>query len=43
MEKISQRRKWILKTLAFVVGIGVGAMLIFNIFFLMKVLPHAGF
>lgn len=43
MENLSSRQRFIFRVLAFFVGIIAGTMILFNILFLMKVLPHAGF
>lgn len=40
--KLSPRKKIALQILGLIIGFIVGAMLVFNVLFLTKVIPHGG-
>lgn len=43
MKNLPSWQRWLLHLSGFLIGILIGAAIIFNIFFLSKVLPHGGF
>ena len=43
IHKLSRHKKLFLHVMSFAIGVVVGGFLIFQILFLMKVLPHGGF
>ena len=42
-KQMSPLNKLLIRILGFLIGVGAGGFLVFQIFFLSKVLPHGGF
>lgn len=42
MKNLTPNQKRLLQLCGFLIGVLVGAMMVFNVFFLSKVIPHGG-